>query len=129
GENLYVIGKGRTGAAGFAADNQNWALRVREQRRKACVSFLFATSPASGVALSDAHWHRWTTISGFAPGPGWHHIAVAYRFGDPASIRGWIDGWPEAGVWDMGGATAEAPVVDDDALWIGSSRGGSPSNS
>ena len=26
---MYVIGKGRTGAPGFAADNQNWAMRVR----------------------------------------------------------------------------------------------------
>jgi hypothetical protein len=129
GENLYVIGKGRTGAAGFAADNQNWALRVRERRGKAGVSFLFATIPASGVSKSDAHWHRWTTIDGFAPGPGWHHIAVAYRFGDPASVRGWIDGRSQSGTWDMGGPTAEAPVVDDDAIWIGSSRGGSASNS
>ena len=49
GENLYVIGKGRTGAPGFAADNQNWALRVRERQGKACVSFLFATAPMSGA--------------------------------------------------------------------------------
>ena len=30
GENVYVIGKGRTGSKGFSRDNQNWALRVRE---------------------------------------------------------------------------------------------------
>lgn len=129
GENLYIIGKGRTGQAGFAPDNQNWALRVREHRGKACVSFLFATPPASGVARSDAHWHRWTTTDGFTPGRGWHHVAAAYRFGDPASVRGWIDGRPLKGSWDMGGPTDRAPVVDDDAIWIGSSRGGSPSNS
>ncbi len=29
----------------------------------------------------------------------------------------------------MGGSTKTAPVVDDDAIWIGSSVGGSPSNS
>ncbi len=29
----------------------------------------------------------------------------------------------------MGGATTEAPIVDNDAIWLGSSRGGSPSNS
>jgi mono/diheme cytochrome c family protein len=129
GENVYVIGKGRTGAVGFAADNQNWALRVRERKGKACVSFLFATPPASGVAKSDAHWHRWTTSDGFAPGPIWHHVAVTYRFGDPSSVRGWIDGLPRPGAWDMGGPTSEAPLVDDDAVWIGSSRGGSASNS
>lgn len=129
GENVYVIGKGRTGATGFAADNQNWALRVRETRGRAGISFLFATVPASGATKSDAHWHRWTTGSGFAPGPGWHHLAVTYRFGDSKSIRGWIDGQQQTGAWDMGGATEEPPVVDDDAIWIGSSRGGAAANS
>lgn len=129
GENVYVIGKGRTGSARFARDNQNWALRVRETGGSAGVSFLFATTPASGAASSDSHWHRWTTKHGFKPGKTWHHIAVTYRFGDPTSIRGWIDGQPQPGAWDMGGATEEAPVVDDDAIWIGSSQGGASGNS
>ncbi len=129
GENVYVVSKGRTGATGFAADNQNWALRVREQRGKACVSFLFATPRASGAANPEAHWHRWTTNDGFTPGKAWHHIAVAYRFGDPKSVRGWIDGKPQTGNWDMGGETTKAPIVDNDAVWIGSSRGGAAANS
>ena len=129
GENVYVIGKGRTGSSGFAADNQNWALRVRETKGKGGISFLFATVPASGQGNSDKHWHRWTTKNGFTPGNYWHHIAVSYKFGEPESIRGWIDGKPQPGVWDMGGATVEAPVVDDDAIWIGSSRGGAAGNS
>lgn len=128
GENSYVIGKGRTGTPGFARDNQNWALRVREGEGQARVSFLFATKPVGG-AKTDAHWHRWTSRSGFAPGSGWHHIAVAYRFGETQSIRSWIDGKPRSGAWDMGGATTEAPVVDDDAIWIASSQGGNASNS
>lgn len=129
GENLYIIGKGRTGAAGFPRDNQNWALRIRGIKGKACVSFLFATTPAAGIAKSDAHWHRWTTADGFAPKSGWHHIAATYRFGEPDSVRGWIDGKSLPGSWDMGGATSENPVVDDDAIWIGSSQGGNPGNS
>jgi hypothetical protein len=129
GENLYLIGKGRTGAAGFARDNQNWALRLRGADGRACVSFLFATKPAAGVAKSDEHWHRWTTNEGFDPKTGWHHVAAAYRFGDPASVRGWIDGRPLPGTWDMGGPTQAAPIVDDDAVWIGSSQGGAPGNS
>jgi cytochrome c553 len=129
GENVYLIGKGRTGAAGFARDNQNWALRLRGADGKACVSFLFATKPVAGVAKSDDHWHRWTTDDGFSPQTGWHHVAVAYRFGDPASVRGWIDGQALPGTWDMGGATKAPPVVDDDAVWIGSSQGGAASNS
>lgn len=129
GENVYVIGKGRTGSAGFASDNQNWALRIRETQGKAGVSFLFATTPSTATAKPDAHWHRWTSLQGFAPGKGWHHIAVTYQFGDPASLRGWIDGQPQSGVWDMGGATKDPPIVDNDAIWIGSSRGGAAGNS
>src|SRR5207249_2316878 len=115
GENLYVVSKGRTGDGAFARDNQNWALRVREEEGKAHVSFLFATPPDANAA-KDAHWHRWTSEAGFAPGSGWHHIAVSYAFGEPDSIRGWIDGHLSDGAWDMGGATHAAPVVDDDAI-------------
>ncbi len=126
GDNFYVIGKGRTGVAGFAADNQNWALRVRAVGGQWAVNFLFATPRLAtvGSGKSDAHWHRWTSKRTFAPGSGWHHIAVTYRFGEPTSIRGWIDGATTAGEWDMGGATTAAPVVDDDAIWIGSSMKG-----
>ena len=129
GENLYIICKGRTGAAGFARDNQNWALRLRGVKGKACVSFLFATPPVAGVAKTDAHWHRWTTTTGFPPQSGWHHIAVTYRFGEPESVTGWIDGKSLEGAWDMGGSTKEKPVVDDDAVWLGSSQAGNPGNS
>ncbi len=123
-DNLYIIGKGRTGAPGFAADNQNWALRVRSVGGKFAVNFLFATPRDTAAAQRDAHWHRWTSTRTFAPGSGWHHVAVTYRFGDPASIRGWLDGAPTDGTWDMGGPTAAAPIVDDDAIWIGSSMKG-----
>ncbi|HUR57294.1 MAG TPA: DUF1553 domain-containing protein [Opitutaceae bacterium] len=127
-ENLYIVGKGRTGAPGFAADNQNWALRLRAVDGQFRVSFLFATPKESGAA-TDAHWHRWTTKSGFGPKSGWHHVAVTYEFGDPNSARGWIDGVAVPGTWDMGGGTALPPVVDDDAVWIGSSMRGNPGSS
>jgi mono/diheme cytochrome c family protein len=130
GENFYIVGKGRTGDPEFAKDNQNWALRVREQKGKAHASFLFATLRGKEAGLAkDAHWHRWTAGDGFLPGSGWHHLAVSYRFGDPLSIRSWLDGHPSDGAWDMGGPTRQAPVVDDDAVWIGSSNGGAPTNS
>ncbi len=89
------------------------------------LSFLFATARGQG----DSHWHRWTSEAGFEAESGWHHIAVAYRFGLPDSIRGWIDGRRTSGLWGMGGATTKPPVVDDDAVWIGSSQGGNASNS
>ena len=125
GSPMYVVGKGRTNASGFARDNQNWSLRIVGSKRVAQLSFLFATAPAPG----DAHWHRWTSKSGFEAATGWHHVAVSYRFGEPESIRGWIDGQPTSGTWDLGGETKKPPIVDDDAVWIGSSQGGNPGNS
>ncbi|QOV92514.1 DUF1553 domain-containing protein [Humisphaera borealis] len=124
GENFYIIGKGRTGAANFPRDNQNWAMRIRESGGKACINFLFASKPAAGVAKSDAHWHRWTSNTGFSRNTGWHHVAVSYKFGEPKTIKGWIDGNALPGKWDMGGETTDAPVVDEDAIWIGASQGG-----
>lgn len=126
GENLYIIGKGRTHAKGFPKDNQNWALRVREVDGSVRVSFLFFSAPTKE---QPGEWHRWTSDAGFRPGSGWHHVAVTYTFGDPESIRGWLDSKPVKGTWDMGGATRRPPVVDNDAIWIGSSQGGSASNS
>lgn len=126
GENTYIIGKGRTGRAGFDGDNQNWALRIRGIDGEARVSFLFATSPKE---TGDRHWHRYTSDQGFRPRTGWHHVAVAYRFGEPGSVQAWIDGKKVPGRWDMGGPTDKAPVVDNDQIWIGSSMGGSAGGS
>ena len=56
-------------------------------------------------------------------------VAVTYEFGKPKSVKGYVDGKPVAGKWDMGGATERPPVVDDDELWIGSALGGSRNNS
>jgi len=129
GQQVYVIGKGRTGNKGFAADNQNWALRLRGQDDAAAVSFLFRDAEAAGAKLSkeesEKHWHRWTSNDGFIPGSGWHHVAVTYSFGKSASIKGYIDGAEVKGTWDMGGKSDAPPVVDDDEVWIGSSMGGS----
>lgn len=125
GQQMYVIGKGRTGSPKFRPDNQNWAMRTVAHQGIARISFLFATERTAG----KSHWHRWTSEKGFVQKSGWHHIAVAYRFGDPESIRGWIDGQSVSGVWDMGGATKLPPVVDDDAVWVGSASRGNPSNS
>ena len=125
GQNMYVISKGRTNSPHFPRDNQNWAMRIVGAKGSAQLSFLFATPDPS----ARDHWHRWTSKKGFDIITGWHHVAVQYTFGDPKSIKGWIDGNATDGVWDMGGETKEAPVVDDDAIWIGSSLGGNPSSS
>ncbi|MEO1529830.1 MAG: DUF1553 domain-containing protein, partial [Planctomycetota bacterium] len=122
----YIVGKGRTGNRGFRRDNQNWALRITPQGKAYRLSFLFATPKTDGDGV---RWHRWTSTKTFAAGDGWHHVAVAYRFGDPESIRGWIDGESVVGKWDMQGSTTAAPIVDDDEVWIGSAQRGNRTNS
>lgn len=119
GQFHYIIGKGRTEASGELATNQNYALRLKMLGGdKAALSFLFHSSGPDGA------WHRWTSNATLACGDGWHHVALAYRFGEPKSLRGYIDGESAAGKWDMGGESGKPPVVDDDDLWIGSSLGG-----
>ena len=116
----FIVGKGRTGSPRFAADNQNWSLRLVTEKGATHLSFLFATPKKP----NDQHWHRWTSKSGFPASTGWHHVAVSYTFGQPDSIRGWIDGVPVEGLWDLGGATTESPIVDDDEVRIGSTYSG-----
>ena len=125
GAQVYLIGKGRTGNAGVAKDNQNWALRIAGAAGQGKISFLFRG--ATNKAQDD--WHRWNSTASFPVGKGWHHVAVSYKFGDPKSIRGYIDGKPTGGEWDYGGETEEAPVVDNDEIWLGAASGGNNSNS
>lgn len=127
GQQMYVFGKGRTRNKGFPSENQNYALRLSGAGGQAQISFLFRDREPGAVSSED--FHRWNTKQGFAVNSGWHHIAVSYEFGKPESIRGYIDGVPQAGVWDYGGATTEPPVVDNDELWIGSALGGNSGNS
>lgn len=122
---LYLVGKGRTHSAGFDRENQNWALRLATSGGSAQLSFLFAAAPEPG----DDHWARWTSTLSFEMKPQWHHVAITYEFGRPETMRGWIDGVPTEGRWDLGGPSKDPPVVDDDAVWIGSSMGGNPGSS
>ncbi len=126
GQNMYVVGKGRTKNEGFAAENQNYALRLAGDKGRAGVSFLFRNARNRPGQQED--FHRWTTTDGFKVDGSWHHIAVTYTFGKSDSIKGYIDGKPLAGKWDYGGATNDGPVVDNDEVWIGSALGGSASN-
>lgn len=127
GQQMYVVGKGRTKNAGFASENQNYALRLSGEPGGACVSFLFRNARNRPGKQED--FHRWTTTKGFAPDGNWHHIAATYTFGKSDSIQGYIDGKPMPGKWDYGGATNDGPVVDNDEIWIGSALAGNPGNS
>ena len=123
GQQAYIVGKGRTGLPGMSTENQNWAMRLRGQGGVACAGFLFHDSETQG----EKGWHRWTSTKGFQPGDAWHHVVVSYKFGEPESIRSWINGEEAQGVWDMGGASAAAPAMDNDEVWIGGSMGGAAS--
>ncbi|MCB1062458.1 MAG: DUF1553 domain-containing protein, partial [Verrucomicrobiae bacterium] len=120
--NMYVLGKGRTSNPGEAANNQNYGFRLFESGGFLKLSWLFR-SRAEGDQPQD--WHRWDSSSGFKSGSGWHHVAISYVFGDPDSVRGFIDGERVEGMWNPGyaGATKRPPVVDDDDIWVGTSGG------
>ena len=121
----YIVGKGRSDSPGFAADNQNYALRLKGAKGTAHVSFLFRSQ--KGVD-HDEQYHRWTSDVGFPVGAGWHHVAVTYTFGKPETIRGYLDGKSVAGTWDMGGATTHPPVTDGDDVILGSAKKGATAN-
>ena len=115
---MYVVGKGRTYEKGFSRENHNYSLRLQGQGPDAVLSFLFRSRKTENSA---GDWHRWTSKEGFTVDKGWHHVAMTFEFGKADSLVGYVDGRPVPGVWDLGGATDKAPVVDDDQLWIGSS--------
>ncbi|MCC6509300.1 MAG: DUF1553 domain-containing protein [Pirellulaceae bacterium] len=125
GANVYVIGKGRTYET-QRLENQNYALRLTGAAGEARPSFLFATKPAVD---GESQYHRWTAERGFVPDGLWHHIAIGYRFGTPESIVGVVDGEKVKGKWDMAGSSKAAPIMDNDAVWIGSARAGDKGNS
>jgi mono/diheme cytochrome c family protein len=122
GSLVYIVGKGR---AKGNTKNQNYALRLKGDNGGAKVSFLFASAP---VGDKPAQWHRWTSDDGFASG-GWHHVAVSYKFGEPKSIRGYVDGEVTKGKWDMDGETDRAPAQDDEEVMLGTGNGGGKGNS
>lgn len=117
GQFVYIAGKGRTQNPGVPAHNQNWGVRLHGDGTLARPSFLFRSTG------KVPQFHRWNANLGFVPGDEWYHVAMTYTFGKPESMKAWINGQPSEGVWDDAGPTTEAPVVDDDEMWIGSSMG------
>ena len=125
GSYVYLIGKGRNKNKAFTTENQNWALRLKGEAGEARPCFLFRSRKPDG----KEDYHRWVAKEGFAPGSGWHHIAVSYTFGKLKSVTAWIDGKKAAGgTWDMAGETTAPPVQDADDILIGTGNGGGPGN-
>ncbi len=125
GQQVYIIGKGRTGNKGFPKENQNWSLRIRGMGGTARISVLFRDVKNR----NDRDYHRWNSKSGFVLDGNWHHIAFSYEFGNPKSTSGFVDGRKVDGTWGMGGETTVSPIVDNDEVWIGSSMAGNPGSS
>ncbi|MCA9129775.1 MAG: DUF1553 domain-containing protein [Planctomycetales bacterium] len=127
----YIVGKGRTYETD-RLENQDFALRIVGRKGSASLSFLFSTDVRQADVQGNRpeyQYHRWTTDDEFPLDGSWHHLAVSYRFGEPESMAGFIDGRPVSGNWDMAGPTAHPPVASSEPIWIGSSRGGDPNNS
>ncbi|MFG0333682.1 MAG: DUF1553 domain-containing protein [Maioricimonas sp. JB049] len=120
----YIISKGRTHNPGTPANNQNYSLRLATQGGGPFISFFFCDAETPNKGGIGPEGHRWTSTTS-VPGDGaWHHVAITYVFGEPDSIRGYIDGKPVKGKWDMAGPTTKRPIVDNDDLWIGSAMSG-----
>jgi hypothetical protein len=126
GSYIYLIGKGRNRKKEFTSENQNWALRLKNEGGEALPTFLFR-SRNSATKAED--YHRWVAKEGFTTGTGWHHVAVTYTFGKPETIVAFVDGKKiKNGTWDMAGKTTEPPVSDADHIVIGTGNGGGPGN-
>lgn len=105
GQYCYIIGKGRTYLVGQVKENHNWSLRLSKKGGGAALSFMFRS------VGENNNYHRWESKQSLVVGDGWHHIAVSYVFGDPKSMRGYIDGQSTQGVWEVGGATTRGPMI------------------
>lgn len=120
----YIIGKGRTLTHGFSGRNQNYSLRLAYGRGSAKLSFYFVDDETPHGDGTNADGHRWTSNLDLSVDGRWHHVALVYKFGEPETIRAYIDGEASKGRWDLAGPTKKRPVTDDDELWIGSSMQG-----
>ena len=121
---IHILSKGRTGNAGFPTGNQNYAFRIDGGKGDPRLSFLFRSRDDKVTKGDD--FHRWTSNGSFVADGRWHHVGMVYEFGKKDSIKGYIDGRPTDGTWDLKGATSKAPIVDDDELWVGSALNVSP---
>jgi len=125
--NAYILSKGRTGNPGVTANNQNWAFRLANKGGEYRPNLLFRSRPDGDW---EGDWHHWTANAGIGADGLWHHVAITYKFGEPESIRAYLDGQEiTKGTWTYAGATTRAPVVDNDEVWLGAGMGGSASSS
>ncbi len=112
GAEVLVVSHG----ASLGKSTPAFDLRLRDTEEGVQIGFQFsARNPESQASTS----HRWWSLEGFEYPAGWHHIAIAYTFGDPTSIRGFIDGRAVTGGWEGDGPTKFAPMTGVGDLVIG----------
>jgi hypothetical protein len=125
GQEIYLIGKGRSHKPAFGTTNQNYALRVKRGANGLQVGFIFSSHDGTG---GDRKFHVWWSDDNQQQQTSsWHHVAVTYTFGKGDSLKGYIDGSPVEGVWSFAGVTDRAPVTDADDLVIGTGMTRGPS--
>lgn len=109
-----IISKGRTQLGSI---NQSYALvaNMNSSRTAMTLSFKFRN------ASDTTDWHIWQSSDTFTK-LEYHHIALAFTFGDGDTLKAYVDGVQIAGSWIRGNGNA-APVQDNDALWIGNQQG------
>ncbi len=120
----YIVGKGRTSNPGFNPNNQNYSLRLMRKGNYYVLSFFFVDEDILKGGSAITNGHRWRSKRGFLADKNWHHVAISYKFGEPDSITGYVDGKPSTGTWELAGATKKNPIVDHDELWIGAAMKG-----
>ncbi len=127
GQEIYLIGKGRSHTPEFGKNNQNYGLRVKRGQNGLQVGFIFSSHDGKG---GDRKFHVWwSEDKSHASASSWHHVAVTYTFGKADSLLGYIDGKAVAGIWTYAGATDRPPVTDADALVIGTGMERGPGQS
>jgi mono/diheme cytochrome c family protein len=118
GNEVYLIGKGRSHKPGFDKTNQNYGLRIKRGANGLQVGFIFSTHDGNNKDRKFHVW--WSKDEALQQASSWHHVAVTYTYGQAGSLRGYLDGKPVPGDWSYGGATDRAPTTDADELVIGS---------
>lgn len=127
GQEVYLIGKGRSHKPEFGKVNQNYGLRVKRGENGVQVGFIFSSHDGKG---GDRKFHVWWSEDvNRTVNSSWHHVAVTYTFGKADSLQGYLDGKAVPGVWTFAGPTDRAPVADTDALVIGTGMERGPGQS
>ncbi len=86
---VLLVGKGSAGAL-------NYGLTARLEN---VVYPAFQYSVLGEEGNGELEQLKWRALYGLPLDSGWHHFAVTYEFGDPESLRLYLDGRRQPGSW------------------------------